>query len=67
MEYEFVKVEKKDHISIVTINRPEVYNAVHPPLSLELDQVWNEFIEDSEQWVAAVSYTHLTLPTMDSV
>ena len=52
MEYEFVKVEKRDHISIVTINRPEVYNAVHPPLSLELDQVWNEFIEDSEQWVA---------------
>ena len=49
MEYEFVKVEKRDHISIVTINRPEVYNAVHPPLSLELDQVWNEFIEDSEQ------------------
>ena len=55
MEYEFVKVEKKDHISIVTINRPEVYNAVHPPLSLELDQVWNEFIEDSEQWVAVLT------------
>ena len=45
MEYEFVKVEKRDHISIVTINRPEVYNAVHPPLSLELDQVWNKFID----------------------
>ena len=55
MEYEFVKVEKRDHISIVTINRPEVYNAVHPPLSLELDQVWNEFIEDSEQWVAVLT------------
>ena len=55
MEYEFVKVEKKDHILIVTINRPEVYNAVHPPLSLELDQVWNEFIEDSEQWVAVLT------------
>ena len=55
MKYEFIKVEKKDHISIVTINRPEVYNAVHPPLSLELDQVWNEFIEDSEQWVAVLT------------
>ena len=59
MEYEFVKVEKRNHISIVTINRPEVYNAVHPPLSLELDQVWNDFIEDRDP----VSYTHLTLPT----
>ena len=55
MDYEFVKLEKRDHISIVTINRPEVYNAVHPPLSLELDQVWNEFIEDSEQWVAVLT------------
>ena len=55
MEYEFVKVEKKDHVSIVTINRPEVYNAVHPPLSLELDQVWNGFLEDSEQWVAVLT------------
>jgi len=55
MGYEFVKVEKRDHISIVTINRPEVYNAVHPPLSLELDQVWNEFIGDNEQWVAVLT------------
>ena len=55
MEYEFVKVEKRNHISIVTINRPEVYNAVHPPLSLELDQVWNDFIEDGDQWVAVLT------------
>ena len=47
-KYEFAKTEAKDKILIVTINRPEVYNAVHPPLSRELD---------------AVSYTHLTLPT----
>ena len=55
MEYEFVKVEKRSHISIVTINRPEVYNAVHPPLSLELDQVWNDFIQDRDQWVAVLT------------
>ena len=55
MGYEYVKVEKRGHISIVTINRPEVYNAVHPPLSLELDQVWNEFIGDNEQWVAVLT------------
>ena len=32
-----------------------MYNAVHPPLSLEMDQVWNEFLEDSEQWVAVLT------------
>ena len=55
MDYDFVKVEKRSHISIITINRPEVYNAVHPPLSLELDKVWNDFLEDGDQWVAVLT------------
>ena len=55
MDYDFVKVEKRSHISIVTINRPEVYNAVHPPLSIELDKVWNDFLEDRDQWVAVLT------------
>ena len=38
-KYEFVKVQIDDHIMSVTINRPEVYNAVHPPLSLELNEI----------------------------
>ena len=48
MVYDFVKVEKRSHISIITINRPEVYNAVHPPLSVELDKVWSDFLEDRD-------------------
>jgi enoyl-CoA hydratase/carnithine racemase len=29
MSYEFITTEKKGHILVVTMNRPEVYNAVH--------------------------------------
>ena len=54
-KYEFVKTEAKDKILIVTINRPEVYNAVHPPLSRELDEIWNDFLKDPDLWVAILT------------
>lgn len=31
MSYELIKVEKQGHVTIVTINRPEVMNAISPP------------------------------------
>ena len=55
MGYEFVKVEKKDHITIVTLNRPEVMNALHPPAHVELGQVFDEFDADESAWVAIVT------------
>ena len=54
-KYEFAKAETKDKILIVTINRPEVYNAVHPPLSRELDEIWNDFLKDPNLWVAILT------------
>jgi len=52
MGYEFVTYEKKDRIAYVTINRPAVLNALHPPASLELSAVWDDFAADPECWVA---------------
>ncbi|MCP3857228.1 MAG: enoyl-CoA hydratase [Actinomycetia bacterium] len=40
---------------LITINRPEVYNALNPPANLELDQVFDEFAANDEQWVAIVT------------
>ena len=54
-EYEFVRVQIDDHIMSVTINRPEVYNAVHPPLSLELNVIWDNFGKDKDLWVAVLT------------
>lgn len=53
--YEFCKVEKEGHLTIVTLNRPDVMNALHYPAHVELDRVWNEFDADPEQWVAIVT------------
>ena len=65
---EFCIVEKADHIMTVRINRPERLNALHPPGNAELGEVFNDFDADDDMWVAiitgAVSYTHLTLPTI---
>ena len=55
MPYEFIKLEKKEHLTILTINRPEVMNALHPPACKEMDDVFNEFCDDPDAWVAIVT------------
>ena len=52
---EYCTVEKHGHLTIVTINRPEVMNSLHYEGDLELDAVWNDFQQDREQWVAIVT------------
>lgn len=55
MAFEFVKLEKDAHVWTVTINRPEVMNAIHPPAALEMDQIFNEFEADDDAWVAILT------------
>jgi len=52
MAYEFITYEKTDRIAYVTINRPAVLNALHPPANLELSAAWDDFAADPECWVA---------------
>ncbi len=55
MELKFVKYEKKDHLALVTFNRPEVMNAMHPPCHVEMAQVWDDFVADKNLWVAILT------------
>ena len=55
MAYEFAKVERKGAVTIVTLNRPEVMNALHSPAHFELHNVFNEFDADPAQWIAIVT------------
>ncbi|MGR3455126.1 enoyl-CoA hydratase-related protein [Pseudooceanicola sp.] len=55
MAHEFCKVERDGPILIVTINRPEVYNALHAPAHNELAQVWDDFAADGDLWVAVLT------------
>ncbi|MBI4642116.1 MAG: enoyl-CoA hydratase/isomerase family protein [Candidatus Tectomicrobia bacterium] len=55
MAYEFIRYEKKDHIAYITINRPEVMNALHPPANEELSDAWTDFGRDDDSWVAILT------------
>lgn len=53
--YEFVETEREGNILKVTLNRPKVYNAMHPPMHHELDGIWNDFAADQDLWVAVLT------------
>ncbi len=55
MSREFCIVDKTDHILTVTINRPERLNALHPPASAELGEVFDAVAADDDAWVAIVT------------
>jgi enoyl-CoA hydratase/carnithine racemase len=57
MGYEFATYEKKGRIAIVTINRPERMNALHPPANFELHEIWSDFERDPELWVGILTGT----------
>ena len=52
---EYSKVEKDGRLMVVTINRPEVYNACHPMANQELVDAFDEFQADPELWVAIIT------------
>lgn len=55
MGYEFIEVETADHIMTVTMNRPEVMNALHPPAQIEMNEAFDTFADDPDLWVAIVT------------
>ncbi len=55
MRYQFVIYEKKGHIAYVTINRPEVMNALHYDTNAELSEAFDDFKQDDESWVAILT------------
>jgi len=55
MDLEFVLYEKAGRIARVTLNRPEVMNAIHPPAAAELERVWTDYMADDGLWVAILT------------
>ena len=52
---QYSKVETDGRLMIVTINRPEVYNACHPMANEELVAAFDEFQNNPELWVAVIT------------
>jgi enoyl-CoA hydratase/carnithine racemase len=52
---EYCKAERDGRILTLTIDRPEVMNALHPPASAELADVFDDFVADPDLWVAIIT------------
>jgi enoyl-CoA hydratase/carnithine racemase len=52
---EFCRVERDGRLFTVTIDRPQVMNALHPPANFELEKVFDEFVADPDLWVAIIT------------
>ena len=53
--YEFLTTTINGHILEITINRPDVMNSLHPPSHREFDEVWSEFTNEEDLWVAIIT------------
>ncbi len=52
---EFCNVQREGPVTVITINRPAVMNALHPPANDELAAAFDDFSADPEQWVAIIT------------
>ena len=52
---EYSKTETDGHLFVVTINRPEVYNALHPMANQELSDAFDAFAANPDLWVAIIT------------
>jgi crotonobetainyl-CoA hydratase len=52
---DFCLTQRDGHLFLVTINRPEVMNSLHPPANRAMAAAFDEFHADPELWVAIVT------------
>jgi len=55
MEPKHIRVERQGPVTVVTISRPEVLNALHTDAHYELHEAFDAFAADPDQWVAIVT------------
>ncbi|HWM65691.1 MAG TPA: enoyl-CoA hydratase-related protein [Steroidobacteraceae bacterium] len=55
MAHQFIQVEREGPLTLITLNRADVLNALHPPAHHELAEVFDVFASDPQQWVAIVT------------
>ena len=55
MSFQFIEVKQSGRITVVTLNRPSVLNALHKPAHFELHDAFNWFCADPDQWVAIIT------------
>jgi dehydration protein DpgD len=51
----FVRYEKFGRVARVTMDRPEVLNAMNRAMHAELQEIWDDYERDDDLWVAVLS------------
>lgn len=54
MSYEFITVSKDQHVTRITLNRPEVMNAINQQMHDELQAAFDDFAQDDTQYLGVV-------------
>lgn len=55
MGYQFISVAREGRLTVVTLQRPDSYNALHFAAHEELQHAFDDFARDDEQWVAILT------------
>lgn len=55
MSYEFIKTHTEGNIFVLTINRPDVMNAISPAASHEMADALDKFEADDDLWVGIIT------------
>jgi enoyl-CoA hydratase/carnithine racemase len=50
-----VRYEKRGRVAFITLNRPEVLNAMDVQMHEELGRIWDDFEQDDELWVGVLT------------
>ena len=53
--YKYCTVSDEGRVRIVTLNRPDVMNALHSDAHGELESVWDEFAASDDLWLAIIT------------
>jgi enoyl-CoA hydratase/carnithine racemase len=55
MSYEFIRVERRGQVTTITLNRPEVLNALHRPMHAELQSAFDAFSAADDQLICVIT------------
>jgi enoyl-CoA hydratase/carnithine racemase len=55
MAYEFIRQEAKGRVTTLTLNRPQAMNAINPAMHFELQDAFDVFAADPEQFICIVT------------
>lgn len=55
MAFEYLTLEKSGHVTTVTMNRPQVLNAINPVMHTEMQQALDDFAADNDQYICIIT------------